>query len=367
MYALKNVMHVSLQVNSGGAIPTMRRAVEGENFITKNNDLDFIYIDMPASQVPSVRKALTQVSNENPQCPQNWNTGYRSRGCTKDFPRETIVGQLTNNNDFQSKAISKLLIAHFLLHEPDLDVFIGRQSMFGNKHSVIFDGNSRQLGKLTQLLGSVSLGEVIMVNPGKALCNPFQSADVIARALTQEDSLHANTFRYRKSGPKEGDVFCRAIAIREHIAAKKKKQFAARQPGPEAEKLNRQVLIEVLSIDAYNHEDIPEKIMNKVSEIHSVTLTRQGNTQLELAYGEWMPVQRDGRWGGRILLLCPLTLDLTKLFRSIHGRAICLNGVCKSLAVSSPVEESLASRVFNAAQAAAAATAAAAASQHSNS
>ena len=129
------------------------------------------------------------------------------------------------------------------MHEPDLDVFIGRQSMFGNKHSVIFDGNSRQLGKLTQLLGSVSLGEVIMVNPGKALCNPFQSADIIARALTQDDSLHANTFRYRKSGPKEGDVFCRAIAIREHIAAKKKKQFAARQPGPEAEKLNRQVLI----------------------------------------------------------------------------------------------------------------------------
>ena len=86
MYALKNVMHVSLQVNSGGAIPTMRRAVEGENFITKNNDLDFIYIDMPASQVPSVRKALTKVSSENSSAHRTGMPGTVAEGAPRTFP-----------------------------------------------------------------------------------------------------------------------------------------------------------------------------------------------------------------------------------------------------------------------------------------
>ena len=220
--------------------------------------------------------------------------------------------------------------------------------MFGDKNAILFDGNATQIGRLARVCpDTVSLGEFIFVTPGKSLCNPFHSAEVLAGALAAEDTLHGNSFRYRKSGPQKGDFFARPAVLREHIAAKKARARAMRLPGPEADKLNRQVIIEVLGLDASNHEDLPDKIMQKTSEIHFVEFTRQKDSQLELAYSEWTPVQRDGRWGGRILLLCPENLLLSKLFKSIHGRTLCLNGVNKTLAVWSPMVDSLAAKIFN--------------------
>ena len=87
--------------------------------------------------------------------------------------------------------------------------------------------------------------------------------------------------------------------------------------------------------------------MHKVSEVTNNIFTLQTEPQSELAASEWRPLQRGGQWSGRISLQCPKGFDLVKLFKSVDGRIVCCDGVAKTLAVSSPVQDSLAATAFN--------------------
>jgi len=349
LYAFKNVVLVSLQVNSGGAIPVMSRAVRGEDFIEMYQTGDYLYIDVPLNQEQETRKVLTQISAGSSQYPAIWNEGFRSKGSINDFPRETIVGHILTDNDFESQAVCKSLIAKFRAGAPHLDALIGRQSLFGNKHAILYDGTPQQLEKLNNSLGRVFLGESVLVTPGRSLCIPFVEAEAIGRVLTEDESLQATQFRYRKSGPMEGAVFCKAKAIREHVAARKKLAYATRQPGPEADRLQRQVQIEALRLDAQNYTELPHQIMQTAGELNSVVFTHQPDSESELALGEYKLLQRDGHWNGRILIQCPVGLDIGNFFKSVHGRNICLNKAHTTLAMTSTVQDNLAASLFTAA------------------
>ena len=75
LYALKNIVLVSLQVNSGGATPMMSRAMPGEDFIDMYQTGDYLYIDVPLNQEQETRKVLTQISAGSSQYPAVWNEG----------------------------------------------------------------------------------------------------------------------------------------------------------------------------------------------------------------------------------------------------------------------------------------------------
>ena len=147
----------------------------------------------------------------------------------------------------------------------------------------------------------------------------------------------------------KGAVFAKAKAIQEHVQARRRMAFASRQPEPESTRLHNQVQIEVLNLDAINHEDLPDKIMGRVSELLGYAfVAKPSEAESELGVGEWMPIQREGHWNGKILVQCSAGLDLARLFRAVNGRNICINGLCKTMAVSSPVVDSLAAQVFSA-------------------
>ena len=223
--------------------------------------------------------------------------------------------------------------------------------MFGNPNCIIYDGNMQQLDRLIRSLpDDVVLGECVLVTPSKSLFIPSADPEIVRSAITDDESLHTTQFRYRKSGPKKGATFANARDLREHIMARRKRVTMSRLPGPEGAKLQKQAQIEVIGLDAHNHEHLPQLIMDKAGEINSTNFTKQIDYELELEFGEWRPLVRGGRWTGRILVLCPENIDLGKFFCSVQGRSICINGVHKTLAVTAPVHNSLAADVFNSLQ-----------------
>ena len=349
IYTLKNILHVCLQANHGMIYkPKMVRMIREEDFMPSINNTDFIYIDMPTAQMAQVRQILLQQSRSDPLYPQTWNHSYRSKGWTREFPRETIVGQLSSFS-FEAQAITKHLIAHFHVYEPDMDVVIGRQSLFGNKDAILYDGGSKEFATLKSSLDlGESFGEVVLTGPSKLLCIPYLNPCAISKAITQCEPLHMYKFRYRKSDPVNlGADFACAQILPHHIAAKKKRMFALRHPGPEADKLNSQAIIEIQGLDAINHETLAEGIMIRVSEKMQHNFTQQVESELEPADSQWKPMQRGGHWNGRILVQCPKDFAIVELFKSVNGRVICVNGVAKTLSVTSPVEDSLAAKSFN--------------------
>ena len=232
--------------------------------------------------------------------------------------------------------------------------------MFGNKDAIIGECLPQQLDRIVRRLpGNASLvpqpnlayqplGEVVWVTPSKFLCLPLVSATAITEVLTEDDTLHAIKLWYRKSGPKKGDTFCGARALREHVDAKKKKAYALRQPAQTTYALCRQAQIEVLNIDSINHENLPKAIMHELGVQCMSTFICQAEPQSEpLIDGEWRPQQRAGHWSGRILFQCQAGIDLLALFNMTNGRIICVNCIHRTLAVTSTTENSLAARSFS--------------------
>ena len=257
------------------------------------------------------------------------------------------MGELFCKNNFEAQTIAKRIIDYITSNEPGLDALVGLQSMFGNSQCTVYDGNLQQLDRLARSIGLRQLGQCVLVSPKRALFNLFPTADKIKIGLSGDESLWTALFRWRKSGLQQGAIFAKAAAPREHIAAQKKRIAASRLPRSEGAKLQNQVQIEVLGIDAQNHEDLPRLIMQKTSEIHGVEFTEQVDYASELEFGEWRPVLRDERWTGCIQVLCPESLSPVRLYRSVNGRSICRNGFCKSLAVTSLYHDSLAAEAFN--------------------
>ena len=345
IYATKNVVSIQLRMNAGGAVPQMVNAVSAEDLIHEPFQGECIYVDTPVDQVAITRQVLHTISSSNPHFPQVWKQGYRSRGFTRDLPRETIVGPVPNSVDLETQAIVKGIISFFQNNESakTIDALIGRQGLFGNRNAILFEGTASQLQRVR-----ASLGECIFVSPHKALCIPCVDADVLIQALTAEECLHTAVLRFRKSGPMKGQIFAKARAIQEHVQASRRMAFAARQPQPTSSMLQRQVQIEVLNLDAINYEHLPAQIMKRVSELLGPNLQETNDYDTDLAAGEWKVLRRDGHWNGRILVQCSDNLDLAKFFRTVNGRNICMDGICKTLAVTSPTVDSLAAQVFSA-------------------
>jgi len=343
IYSTKNVVSIGVQAGTGGACPRMLSIKE--DLILEGLQGEFIYIDFPTGHAAEIRQALHLLSTQDPNLPQVWRIGFRSRGCTRADPRETILGHTPKAADLETRAIVKQIMHRFSNIESvkHISIFVGRQCMFGDSNAILIEANMNQIIGLRSFLG-----ECVLVNPHKALCFPNVGADAISQAITAEEQSHTAVLRFRKSGPMRGQIFAKAKAIREHVQATRRLAFVSRQPQPIAVLLQRQAQLEVLNIDAANHESLPARIMNKVSIIFGTALREVVEQEVELAAGDWKALRWEGHWNGKILLQCTEAMDLAKFFKAVNGRGVCIDGMCRSIEVTSPTVGSLAAEIFTA-------------------
>ena len=83
--------------------------------------------------------------------------------------------------------------------------------------------------------------------------------------------------------------------------------------------------------------------MDKIVAEASTSLLEAHDETKTLEVGEWRRILREGRWVGRILLQCATVEDLRKIYNIVNGRGICVDGVARTLEVSSPTNVFLAS------------------------
>ena len=305
-----------------------------------------IYVDFPSEIHPDICKALNDLSILAPDCPREWRAGCRSSGHKPEVPRTTIIGLVPSTNALVTQGIIKGMIRYFegIQGFQGIPIFIGRQSLFINPDSVIVEGIS---GKDMHLLQPV-LGETLVVNPFKLVCIPSVGADVIKDVLSLHEELHSATVRFRKSSLMKGGFFARARALEDHTRADKKKAFALRQPGPEADRLQSQVILEILQLKHSNYPNLPGAIMTRMGELLGCTFHEKGPHETEFAKGDWQLLLRDGSWNGKILVQLASKAERAQAFRAANGAGVCLDGIKASIAVSSPTEGSLAAESLNA-------------------
>ena len=215
---------------------------------------ELIYVDFPTENHAAIQRSLTRLSSEVPACPQEWRTGSRSSGFRLEAPRTVIIGSLRTHNALETQAIVKGMIKYFkdIQEYIGVPIFIGRQGLFSHPDSVIVEGI---VSKDLHIVQPV-LGEALMVNLFKLVYIPWGGADPVKAVLTEHEELHLATFRYRKSHPKQGDFFARADALEEQVRADRRNTYALRQPESEAERLQSQVLIEVVTNQTFNFSKV---------------------------------------------------------------------------------------------------------------
>ena len=142
-----------------------------------------------------------------------------------------------------------------------------------------------------------------------------------------------------------GGFFARPRPLPSHIAALKPNSWISHQPVDRATLLNQQIIIEVLDLDSSYYSSLPGAIMNKISATLGTSFTENVVQLDDLLVGQWRAIKRDDTWTGKILIQCSNTQDTHSMYTQIHGTNVCLDGVCKTLDVSSPTNIYLANVV----------------------
>jgi len=341
LYATKNIVIVSLKAGMSGITPslhTLRGDLVAETLVG-----DYIYVDFPTEHSAQIRQALCLASATFPILPRDWRQGFRSRGGTRESPRETILGYTESISAIETNAIVKRLLACLDLvpNVPHQDILVGRQCLFKDPNGVLIEGTTKQVSNLKNCYR-----ECILISPHKAVCIPKVSADDICNTLTANESMHTALLRYRRSGPMRGAIFAKAKAIREHVLAKKQLSYAARAPATEASLLHSQAQLEVLQYESISYSGLPQKIVDKIINLTGTQYTKTDDQYKDLEPGEWREVQRGGIWCGRILMQCTTIEERDNVYGAADGRGICVEGVVRSIAVSTPTIGNLGACLF---------------------
>ena len=313
MYAIKNICAVELTGGGGGAIPRILSATGYEPLLRAQCGGEHFYVDVALTHRALMGQQLHNLSQHGYPMPASWNISIRSRGHDSKFPRETFVGFSPTNNDLESQTVVRHIMKYLQENAPLAQASVGRQSLFGNKNAVFFEGGIQHLQN-DDLRNA--LGECIIVKSTKALCIPAASGDNLSDMLSTND-LKMLSLKYRKSGPQSGAYFARARAPREHVAAERRAAYCARQPGPTAHSLQHQLHIEVLALDYQNYPNLPRLIMDSIGHNLLTQFVHAPNKEEgELDAGEWQSLLRDGSWNGKILVQCRGEDDLARV---LHG------------------------------------------------
>jgi len=342
VYAVKNIVSISVQANTGGATPQMRQL--REVVVDECPRGEFVYVDVPEEGLVETKLALNKLSAGEAVFPQEWRIQRRSRAYSKTHPRYTILGFTPRTASLEIDAIIRSLTRNLKVggFGAENGVFVGRQTIFGDPNAILIEASVSQIIQVGALLG-----ECVFVSPHKALCTPEVGADILSQALTSDERLHTAVLRYRRSGPLGGRIFAKPRLLTEHIRAERYNAFIERQPPSQAAFLRLQAYINILNIDGMNHCSLPSKIMQKIGDLFSTSLAQVQDPDKELGGGEWRAVCRDGHWTGKILVQCTESLDLAKLHQAAHGRGVCVDGSQFTIEIASPTQANISAQLFN--------------------
>jgi len=336
MHTVKNVAVVTVQASLGSKKETVHSM--RSMLLEEASSGEDILIDAPANTAMAIWQKLNAIGQLPGPWSIDWQMHVRSRGNTSTHPRSMLVGHTGRAAEIEVRAIISK-IKHEL-GEPNM--IIGRKSMFADNNTIIAEGNIHQFTALCPLVE-----ECVLVSPNKALFTPKVSVNAFSTALTDSDVLRTLGLRYRKSGPLKGDVFARPKALLSHVRAEKHNAYISRLPPNEASLLRLQAHIEVLGIDGSNHEELPNKIMRKIAEETHTSLIEIQDPIKVLEAGDWRQTLRDGKWVGKILLQCTNIEDIHSLYNVAHGRGVCVDGIVRTIEVTSLTDVYLAAGHMN--------------------
>ena len=332
IHIIKNVAAVSVQANAGesrSVVKSMRSMLVEE--VPKG---DRILIEIPAKNATILWQRLNAIGQAAKTAQITWQLQVRSRGHTNVYPMSNLAGHVDRGSEVEIRARVQWIKSEF----GDPNMLIGRESLFNDPDSIIAEGSLEQFIALSPMVE-----ECVLVSPHKALFTPKAGAEAFSRALTDSDLLRTINLRYRRSGPLGGAIFARPKALASHVAAERHNAFISRLPKNEAALLKLEAHIEVLGIDGSNHGDIPAKIMDKIAQETKTPLTESQDFVGALGVGEWRKILKDDSWSGKILLQCRTTEDMYILYDNVHGRGLCIDGVIRTLEVTSRSDVFLAS------------------------
>jgi hypothetical protein len=210
--------------------------------------------------------------------------------------------------------------------------------MYADNTNILMEGTLPQILALQE-----HTLECVAVSPRKAIFSPRASAEVFCSAVTGAEWLQTVVMKYRSSGPLKGRIFARPHALPSHVAARRHNSWIAHLPGAQAALMRHQVIIEVLDLDAENFDKLPGLIMDEIGLAGGYSLVEIRDQFCDLAVHQWRTILRDNKWSGRILLQCVNPEEVRAMYDRLHGTNICMNGLYKSIDISSPTDVLLSS------------------------
>jgi len=337
VHHVKNIAAVTIRADGGQGTNTeyCLRAMLVDNFTNATQ----ILVDVPAGSANDVWLKLNATCGPTTAFQLEWKLQRRSRGSKPGLARNLLVGYSKCIAIAEVRAVIKFVIGTV----GGGDVFVGHSGMFADKTNIILDADIKHITALLPLAESC-----VLVTPSKALIVPGRPAREFSDALSGSEELMTVSIRYRKSGDMRGEVFARPQALQNQIRAAQHNKRAQRLPGSEAALQQNQIVIEVLSIEGRNHQDLAQKIMNRVGQEMGISYRESQDESGSLGAGEWRAGCSQGEWEGRILVQCSSPQEVSNVHSKTNGRGICVDGTTRTLEVTSPSNTFLGSDVLNA-------------------
>jgi hypothetical protein len=290
-----------------------------------------LIIDGPAESILTIWHMVNAgLVGDEAQYVTGWKLHRRSQACSAAHPRSEIVGQ-TNTRSLL--IIVAIVGAIKTILNNRRDCLIGHSMMFANNANIVLDGTMLQILALQD-----HMRECVAISPTKVLFLSKSSAEDFSTAITGEESLRTVVTRYRKSGPLSGAPFAKPKALASHVAAQRCNSWIAKQPFERAALLRQQVILEVLNLDGSYYSEIPAALMYRVQQAIGVEQVEVTDQFCELAAQQWRSVLRDDKWSGKIKMQCNSQEQVKHVYDKVHGTRICLNGLFRTIDVSSPTD-----------------------------
>jgi hypothetical protein len=333
LHTIKNIAAVTVQAEATRDAPQVR-SMRGLLLDLPVQGVALL-IDGPAAGIHSIWQLVNASPvNDAVGGAIDWKLQRRSRANTSAHTRSVLVGQTYTS--------SILIIKHCVARVKSIlggkDCIVGHAAMYADNSNILMEGTLQQILALQEYTA-----ECVAVSPNRALFTPKASAEVFCAAVTEAEWLRTLVMKYRQSGPLKGRMFARPHVLASHVAALRRNAWISHLPGAQAALLRNQVVIEVLDLEAENFEGLPGLLIEKIGLAGGTSFIEIKDQFVDLAVHQWRIILRDDRWSGRIILQCENPEEVRTVYDRIHGISICIDGIHKTLDVSSQTDVLLSS------------------------
>ena len=94
--------------------------------------------------------------------------------------------------------------------------------------------------------------------------------------------------------------------------------------------------ITLLGYSDIGSDHLAHEIINCVNNELSINITQHTCTESDMPIASYQVHSRDDNWTGKISVQLSSLEDVKAIYAAVHGRGVCVNGILKTLEVSSP-------------------------------